>query len=90
MKSLVSPLCLFLAILLLIFGFALWSVEAPEPGIELHRARAAGDEEYEAALEAQLRHRRWVRTALLACLFGGSAAMIVAGFVTMPSSGSSS
>jgi Flp pilus assembly protein TadB len=88
MKSLISPLCLFLAILLLIFGFALWSVEAPEAGSELHQARAAGDEDYEAALEAQLEQRRFARSALLACLFGGSAAMTVAGFVTMRSGGS--
>ncbi|MBP89113.1 MAG: hypothetical protein CMJ64_20755 [Planctomycetaceae bacterium] len=85
MKSLISPLCLFLAILMLIFGFALASVEAPEEGIELHRARVAGDEEYEAVLEAQLQQRRFARTGLLVCLFGGSAAMTVAAFVTMRS-----
>jgi len=89
MKNLVSPLCLFLAILMLILGFALWSVEAPEAGIALHRARAAGDEDYQAVLEAQLRQRRLARTSLLACLFGGSAAMTVAAFATMRSAGSS-
>jgi hypothetical protein len=89
MKSLISPLCLFLAILMLILGFALWSVEAPEPGIELHRARAAGDEDFQAVLEAQLQQRRLARTALLACLFGGSAALVVAAFFTLRGSSTS-
>ena len=88
MKSLVSPLCLLLALLMLFLGFALWAVEAPEAGTELHRARAAGDEDYEAALETQLRQRQFARTGLLVCLFGGSAALVVAAFVTMRSGGS--
>jgi hypothetical protein len=68
---------------MLIAGFALWSVEQPEEGVELHRARVVGDEEYTDALERKLQQRRTARTALLFCLFGGSAAMTLAAFATL-------
>ncbi|HUG71077.1 MAG TPA: hypothetical protein VMM76_25230 [Pirellulaceae bacterium] len=83
MTRFLSPLCLLLALAMLIAGFALWSVERPEEGVELHRARVVGDEEYTDALERKLQQRRTARTALLFCLFGGSAAMTLAAFATL-------
>lgn len=89
MTRFLSPLCLLLAITMLIAGFALWAVEAPEAGIELHRARVVGDEGYTEVLENKLQQRQTARTALLFCLFGGSAAMTLAAFATLGRSGSS-
>ena len=83
MRQLISPLCLLLALALLIAGFALWSVEAPRPNMELHRARVTGDEAYSDVLEDQLEHQRWARKALLIGLFGGSGTMIVTAFLMM-------
>ena len=83
MTRFVSPLCLLLAISMLIAGFALWAVEAPEAGIELHRARVVGDDAYTEVMEANLERRQTARNALLFCLFGGSAAMTLAAFATL-------
>jgi len=65
---------------MLIAGFALWSVEAPQPNMALHRARVTGDEAYSEVLEEQLASQRWSRKALLIGLFGGSGAMVVIAF----------
>lgn len=83
MTRFLSPLCLLLALAMLIAGFALWSVEGPQAGIELHRARVTGDEDYSEVLETKLQQRQAARTALLFCLFGGSAAMTLAAFATL-------
>lgn len=83
MTRFLSPLCLLLALAMLIAGFALWSVESPEAGVELHRARVVGDDPYTDVLEAKLQRRRTARKALLFCLFGGSAAMTLAAFATL-------
>lgn len=83
MQRLIPPLCLLLALAMAVAAFALWAVEAPEAGIELHRARVSGDEPYRQVLEAQLKRRRWARKALLGGLFVGSGLMIVAAFLTM-------
>ena len=48
------PLCLFLALVLLISGFALLAAGAPEAGMELHRARVGGEEQYSELLEERL------------------------------------
>ena len=45
-RRLLPPICLFLALVTLISGFALLAFGSPEPGMELHRARVAGDEQY--------------------------------------------
>ena len=83
MHPFVAPLCLVLALAMVVAGFALWAVDAPQPTVELHRAAASGDDPYRDALEAQLRRRRLKRTVLLGCLFGGSAVMIVTALATM-------
>ncbi len=83
MKQLISPLCLLLALALLIAGFAIWAVEPPQANMELHRARVTGDEEYSEVLEDQLEGQRWSRKVLLFGLFGGSAMMVVMAFVMM-------
>ena len=84
MRNLLSPLCLLLALAMIIAGFAMWSVGAPQAGVDLHHARAAGDEDYEEALEAQLARRQWSRRVLLGGLFAGSLMMTVLAFLVMP------
>lgn len=83
MQQLISPLCLLLALALLIAGFAIWAVEPPRPGMELHRARVSGDEAYSDVLEENLAGQRWSRKALLVGLFGGSGAMVLMAFLMM-------
>jgi hypothetical protein len=83
MTRFLSPLCLLLAIAMLIAGFTLWAVDAPDAGVELHRARVAGDDDFTEAQESKLQQRQTARTALLFCLFGGSVAMTLAAFATL-------
>ncbi len=83
MNRLVPPTCLVLAVAMLIAGFALWTVEAPRPSVELHRANASGDEQYRDVLEAELDRERRKRKILLAALFVGSAVFLAMAFLTM-------
>jgi len=83
MRRLVPPLCLLLALAMGVAGFALWAVERPQPGIDLHRARVSGDQQYRELLEAQLQRQRWTRNLVLGCLFAGSGGLTVIAFLTM-------
>ena len=87
MKQLLSPLCLLLALAMLIAGFALWSVEAPETSVELSRARAGGNDPYGDVLEAQLRRRQLGRQVFVTGLFAGCGLMTVLAFLVMGPSG---
>ncbi|MBN2476404.1 MAG: hypothetical protein JXB62_17455 [Pirellulales bacterium] len=87
MHRLIPPLCLLLALAMVIAGFGIWAVEAPEADVELHRARVSGDEPYVDVLEAQLRRRQWERRLLLGALFAGGVVFTVAAFLTMRPSG---
>ena len=83
MRRLVSPLCLVMALALAIAAFALWAVEPPQPGVEMHRAGAIGDDQYREALEDRLERRQLKRKVLLVCLAVGSGVLIVAAFLAM-------
>ena len=89
MPNLLPPICLLLALSMVIVAFALWAVEAPEASVELHQARAAGDEDYRDVLEAELKRRQLARSMLIGCLFAGSGVMTLAAFATMRPSGGS-
>lgn len=88
MRFIIPPLCLLLALAMLIAGFAVWAVEAPEPGLNLHAARASGDEEMGEVLESQLQHKQFLRKTLLGSLTGGCILMVFLAFLTMRPSGS--
>ena len=83
MNWLVPSFCFFLALVMLVCGFALWSTGPPEVNIELHQARLGDDDAYRELLEGQLGQRQRGRKMLTGCLFAGSAAMVVAAFLTM-------
>ena len=68
---------------MLIAGFSVWSVDAPEAGVELHQALAAGDEDYRQALEAKLARDQRSRWLLIAGLFAGSILMTIIAFLAM-------
>lgn len=83
MFRLIPPLCLVLALAMVIVGFGLWAVEPPEANVDLHRARAAGDEPYQEVLELQLHRQQRTRHWLLGCLFAGSGIFALLALVTM-------
>ena len=83
MDKLLPPLCLVLALAMLIAGFAVLGYGSPEAGVELHSARAGGDEAFSDALEQDLVSRQLGHNLLIGLLFGGSALMVVTAFLTM-------
>jgi hypothetical protein len=83
MNRVVPPLCLLLALLLLIAGFAVLATDRPEPSVELHRATAAADDDYREVLEDQLRRDRFKRTVMIVTMFGMAIVMAATGFVAM-------
>ncbi len=82
MAGLLSPLCFFLALAMLVLAFALWAVGPPEPPAAMHQAGATGDDAFREALESQLAERQRTRTVLIVCLVGGSVVMIGLAFFT--------
>ena len=66
-----------------IVGCGVWAVESPEANIDLHRARAAGDEPYQEVLALQLRRLQRNRQWLLGSLFTGSGIFALLALVTM-------
>jgi len=83
MHRLLPPLCLLMAIAMVIAGFALWSVDPPEATADLAQARAANDEQSYKAIESRVLQKRFTRNLLLTSLFVGAVAMAVTAFWTM-------
>ena len=75
MQRFLSPICLILCLALLVTAFALLATDAPEPNIQLHRARVPGDEAYQEVLERDLAKRIWLRRALIGTLFVAALAL---------------
>ena len=83
MHEVVPPLCFLLALALLVVGSSLLVVGFPEVSIELHRARASGDDAFTETLESDLSERRMTRGTLIALSFVGSVVVTVVGFHAM-------
>ena len=82
-SRLLPPLCLLLALAMLIVGFTLIVVGGPEDSVQLHQARAQGDELSTETLEADLRRKRVTRYSLIGILILGSGLMTVTAFRSM-------
>ena len=83
MREIIPPLCFFLALAMLVTGFTLLAAGLPEETVELHRARAGGDELATQQLENSLRQQRTTRTILIAVTLIGSVVVTIAGFRAM-------
>ena len=83
MSRVVPPLCLVLAVFLLIAGFAVLATDRPQPSVALHAARAAADEAQRDVLEEQLRRQRFRRTVAIVTIFGLAIVMGATAFVAM-------
>lgn len=82
-SKLVSPLCLLLAMLMLLAAFIVFATDAPTEGVRIHQARADGNEMMETALKDDLFNQVWLRRLLLAALFCGSIFMAWLAFFSM-------
>ncbi len=82
MQRYLSPVCLVLCLALLVTGFALLAIEAPEPNVALHRARAAGDRVVEEVLDRELARRIWRRRAVIGAAFAAALALAAGAFFT--------
>ena len=83
MHEIIPPLCFLLALALLVVGFSLLVIGFPEASVELHRARASGDDIFTETFEADLRQRRFTRGTLITLSFVGSVVVTVVGFRAM-------
>ena len=83
MARFLPPLCLLLALAMLIAGFALVAVEPPSDPLQLHAARVSGDDAVRDVLEAQVARRQLARRVLVGSLFAGSVLMTILAFLTM-------
>jgi hypothetical protein len=79
-RSILPPFCLLLAIAMAVVGFSMLAFGNPEASVELHQARASGDELATATLEADLSSRQMKRTTMIVLLFVGSGVMTTVGF----------
>jgi len=78
-------MCLVLALVLLIFGFAALSQDGPSASVELHQARTVGDLDYKEKLESRLSRRQTSRRLVLVGAFSGSALAVLLAFLLMDS-----
>ena len=83
MTKIVPPFFFVLGLFNFIAGFVLLAVDPPQPGMELHRARVEGDDQYRDLLEDQLERRQLWRNTLIGALFACSLLFPAAGFLAM-------
>jgi hypothetical protein len=83
MSNFVPPVCLVMALLSLIAGFAVVMVGPPDVGLELHRARVGSDEEYRLLLEGDMRRQRRQRQYLIAALVTSGLVFCAVAFLAM-------
>ncbi len=83
MHRIIPPICLLLALTMVVLGFGVWALAPPEANVALHRARAAGDDQHREVFEADLRHQQLKRKLLVGCLFAAAAALVATAFLSM-------
>lgn len=79
-KAIFPPFCLFMAIAMAVVGFSMLAFGGPEASVDLHHARANGDELATTTLEADLADRQLKRTTMIVLLFVGSGLMTAVAF----------
>lgn len=87
MQRYLSPICLVLCLALLVTAFALLAIDAPEPNVALHRARASGDRAMEEVLDRELTRRIWLRRGLIGAAFAAAVALAAGAFLAAGGSG---
>jgi len=88
LRAALPPGLLALALVLAVVTFALLWRGGPEEGMDLHRARVAGDDARVEVLEAEVARRRLGFRAGVGALAAGSALAVVVAFLAMrPASG---
>ncbi|MEX0938620.1 MAG: hypothetical protein WDZ59_12235 [Pirellulales bacterium] len=78
------PVCMLLALVSLLAGFALLAFGQPEASVEQIGARASGDEIADV-MEQQLDRRQLSRRVLIGCLFTAAILLTWAAFSSMRS-----
>jgi len=82
-NNVIAPALLVLAVLLLFIAAAMISKGPPQPGMELHRARIEGDEDYTKLLERRYERRCLMHRALIAGLITGALLLGLSAFLIM-------
>jgi len=86
MNNVVTPFCLLLSLGMFIAAIAIVSGDNPQPSLELHRATAAGDDDFRKVLEEDLHRRQRGRTIFVVSLFAIGALLAVTSlFIMRPS-----
>ena len=85
MNRVVPPFCLLLALAMLIIAICLLAVGPPEASVDLHEARAAGDDVFVNVWESDLVQRQRIRLATIVGLLAGSVGITIVAFRTMSS-----
>lgn len=83
LKAILPPFCLLLALGMAITGFSMIAFGGPEESVNLHAARASGDDLTTNTLEDELQRRQTSRMVMIGLLFAGSGAMTLVGFASM-------
>ena len=83
LRSLFPPLCLVLALTMVVVGFSMLAFGPPEANIAVHEARVSGDELAKTVLEADLKQQQTSRITMIVLLFVGSGVMTVVAFGSM-------
>ncbi len=83
MRMAVSIFCLVATIATAIAAFTILARGAPEPSMELHRARVSGTEERRVQLEEHLERQKWTRKALIGGLFAATVLFAAGAFLTL-------
>lgn len=82
-NNVLAPALLILALLMLFVAAAIISKGPPQPGIELHRARLEGNDDYTDLLERRYERRCFMHRALIAGLITGGVLLAAAAFLVM-------
>ncbi len=85
MERFATPICLILCLGMLVAAFGLLAIDAPEPSVELHRARIEGDDAFSQVLERDLTRQIWLRRGVITALFAAAGILGVTAYRSLSS-----